>query len=201
MTNDIATLILAAGASNRIGQPKQLLTYKNGTFISNTISEALKSEVGDVFVVYGAYRHQIESELRTYQRKVTTIYNDNWNQGMGASLATGVTAVQEAGNYKAVIIMLADQVMVEATSIQRLLQLHQQTEKGIVHSYYGKDYGPPTLFASKYFEDLKSLTGDIGAKPIIKKNISDLAAYYHPAAKIDIDLLDEYYELVKMEMM
>lgn len=200
MRNNIAILILAAGASNRIGQPKQLLTYKNGTFISNMTNAALRSEVGDVFVVYGAYRHQIESELRPFARKAKSFYNDNWQDGMGNSLAKGISELTQHGDYEAVIILLADQVLVDENCIKRLLELHQKTGKGIVHSYYGKDYGPPTLFASKYFEDMKKLKGDVGAKPIVKNNISDLAAYYFPPGKIDIDHLDEYYELVKGEM-
>lgn len=201
MRNDnIAILILAAGASNRIGQPKQLLTYKNGTFISNITKEAIKSKMGDVFIVYGAYRHQIESELRPFARKAKSFYNDNWERGMGNSLAKGITEISQHGNYDAAIILLADQVMVDANCIRRLVELHQKTGKGLIPSYYAESYGPPTLFSSDYFETLKELDGDVGAKFLFKQNVSDLAAFYYPPAKIDIDHLDEYYELVKCEM-
>ncbi len=201
MRNNIALLILAAGASNRIGQPKQLLTYKNGTFISNITEEAIKSKVGDVFIVYGAYRNQIESEIRPFARKAKSFYNENWERGMGNSLAKGISEISQHGKYDAAIILLADQVMIDSNCIQRLYELHVKTGKGIVHSYYGNDYGPPTLFSSKYFDAMKKLDGDVGAKPLVKQNISDLAAFYFPPAKIDIDHLDEYYELVKCEMM
>ena len=150
--------------------------------------------------MYGAYRGQIESEIRPFARKAKSFYNDNWERGMGNSLAKGISEITQHGDYDAVIVLLADQVMVEANCIQRLLELHQKTGKGIVHSYYGADYGPPTLFSSKYFDAMKQLDGDIGAKPLVKKNISDLAAFFYPPAKIDIDHLEEYYELVKCEL-
>jgi len=200
MRKNIALLILAAGASNRIGQPKQLLTYKNGTFISNIVNAAIKSKVGDLFLVYGAYRNQIESEIRPFARQMNSFYNDNWERGMGNSLAKGIKELSRNNKYDGVIVLLADQVMVDANCIQRLAELHEKTGKGIIPSYYGQDFGPPTLFSSKYFDEMMKLDGDIGAKPLIRNNISDLAAFYFPPGKIDIDHLDEYYELVKCEM-
>ncbi len=200
MRKNIALLILAAGASNRIGQPKQLLTYKNGTFISNVAKEAINSKVGDVFLVYGAYRNQIESEIRLFARTVKSFYNDNWERGMGNSLAKGITEITQQGDYDAVIVLLADQVMVDSNCIQRLAELYEKTGKGLVPSYYAESYGPPTLFSSTYFDQLKELDGDTGAKFLFKKYFKDLAAFYYPPAKIDIDHLDEYYELVKCEM-
>ena len=98
-----ALLIIAAGRSARLGQPKQLLPFKNTFLLDYIINECRLSEVGDIFVVLGANKELIESRLNKNILK-NTFYNLRWKEGMGTSLACGISNIRDK-NYDAVIVL------------------------------------------------------------------------------------------------
>src|SRR5580765_8406302 len=98
----VATLLLAAGGSSRLGQPKQLLPFGNGTLLRHAAETALEAALGPVIVVLGAVEEKCRETLAGLA--VTVLANPAWEEGMGTSIAIGMQAVSDA-LHRAVIVM------------------------------------------------------------------------------------------------
>jgi len=178
-----AILILAAGASRRLGQPKQLLAYEDGTLLNYMIKIAKEAELGPVYVVVGCKAEQIER-----LDAVTYIFNTEWAAGMGSSLACGVQQIREE-DVSGLILMQCDQPYVDAHLLKTISDRAAHTGSGIVICDYGIGSGPPAYFSSVYFGALSSLKGDRGAKSIVKSNEADVSAVFFPKGRHDIDTI------------
>lgn len=193
--NKIAVVILAAGASKRLGKPKQLLPYKNGTLLSCCLDQLEQVPNLDLFVVLGAYADAIR--LTIHNRTITIIDHPNWEEGMGSSLSAGVKALQQKDNYKAVIVTLSDLPFAGTEHYIRLIDACVQ-RGGIVVSNYGNLKGVPAIIPQRYFQELADLKGDEGAKPIVekhKKEVSDIAS---ETPYFDVDTDEAYQQLLKL---
>jgi molybdenum cofactor cytidylyltransferase len=84
----IEILILAAGASRRLGQPKQLVKFKGATLINQMTSEAIKAKIGGVTVVTGAHKEAVADEIRDLNAEV--YFNAEWQEGIGSSIRNGL---------------------------------------------------------------------------------------------------------------
>lgn len=180
----IATIVLAAGNSTRLGgKPKQLLTYRGETLIRRISEAALSLEAGPVIVVLGANEEPIRAELTGLPVLITT--NPDWSEGLASSLRKGLLLLTE----KAFLIVLTDQPYVTAELLQQLIDTRQQTGKGIVASRYGEagHLGVPALFSATYKADFLQLTGDMGARKLIEQHSEDCAEISFPLAAIDLD--------------
>jgi len=118
-TDKHAVLILAAGASTRMGQPKQLLPWGKTTLLNHAINEAKKISE-HVFVVLGANKELIESSLNS---QVEIIRNPNWENGMGTSITYGISILDKNEEFDSVLIMLADQPLLDSTYLNNLKKL------------------------------------------------------------------------------
>ena len=187
MANNFKVIILAAGSSSRLGQPKQLVLVNEVTLLNRTILEAKKSRVEDVYIVLGANRDLI---IPTLPDRTNIIVNTDWKMGMGKSIAV---AVDEIVNEETdgVIVLLADQVYLMFTYINNLIERHLETSKNIIVCRYNEGQGPPSFFSKKYFQELTQLNNDFGAKEIIKKNKNDVDWVAFPKGYIDIDTIDD----------
>jgi len=175
-----AILIIAAGSSSRLGQPKQLLPFKDGNLLSHTIKVCLESEIGTVHLILGANNEAILKETDTSKCQVH--FNPNWKNGMGSSIAFGIQQIKE--DIDGVIITMADQPFLKK---EQLKQLIEKPTSQIVISKYEEGKGPPTYFSKAYFEELSNLSGDDGAKAVIKKHQSIVQFVSFPKGNIDID--------------
>jgi len=180
----IAVLIVAAGESKRLGQAKQLVQKNGITLLENSLNEIVKSRVGDVFLVLGANSILIQSKIQLTDYQV--IHNDFWQKGMGDSIACGMEALTKEHNYEGVIISVADQPFLTATILKKIND-NISKKKMIIKSKYEEGSGPPVFFSSHYFEEMKQLSGDEGAKPLIKKYKEDVFSVKFPKGNIDID--------------
>ncbi len=178
----IAALVLAAGGSSRLGQPKQLLRYEGQSFVRRTAQAALAAVCSPVFVVVGRDRNAVDNELRGLA--VRLLPNEVWERGIGTSIRIGVHAATECD---AVIILACDQPFVDAAAICRLISAHAQTRKPIVASAYAGTLGVPTLFARAHFGTLLSLPDAQGARAIIAARPDDVACVELADAEFDID--------------
>ena len=104
----IAALILAAGESSRFGACKQLIELNGTTMLQSSIDKANKVFPGSVYVVTGAFHDEICTAIRNAE----VILNSNWEQGIGSSIACGVSAIES--KHDAIMILLADQVAITA---------------------------------------------------------------------------------------
>jgi molybdenum cofactor cytidylyltransferase len=190
-TDRIATIILAAGASSRLGTSKQLLIIDNDNLLTRTIKTSLTSEVIKTIVVLGAYAEMHRNAID--KLPVDIIINEGWQSGMGSSIKAGVQhALKSIRDADGVIIVLCDQPMLTANHINTLLETHRQTGKTIIASRYGSSNGVPALFQKSHFNSLINLDGKEGAKKIIQMHSSDTMTVDFPGGEFDIDTQEDY---------
>ena len=187
-------VILAAGSSSRLGQPKQLLKYRNKSLIRHVTDEAISSAAGPVMVVIGANATQVAAELNDAEALVRI--NEEWSEGMASSIRHGVKEMLKAyPDTQSVILAVCDQPFVSAPLFTALLAQKLATGKGIIASAYEGTLGTPALFGRKYFDQLRSLHGQEGAKKLLKLNAADVSGISFDMGKIDVDTPEDYTSL------
>lgn len=193
--NKTGIVILAAGNSSRLGQPKQLLGYKDSTLLKNTIAEASLVPNAKIIVVTGANNQLIEEELDPSKIKIS--FNPDWEFGMASSIVNGLQKLLTLyPDYENCIFAVCDQPYVSSLIFENLIQEYNKTGKGIVASAYSETLGTPVLFHKKYFAELLELKGQEGAKKIISKFSDDVVSILFEKGNIDIDTEDDYNKLM-----
>ncbi|QGK73609.1 NTP transferase domain-containing protein [Flavobacterium sp. SLB02] len=188
-------VVLAAGSSSRLGQPKQLLWYKNTSLLKNTISQASQIPNTTIIVVTGSNHELIQKEI--IGTKIKTIFNSDWELGMSCSIVKGLKELLGLNpDIKKVILAVCDQPYLTSIVFENLISEHQKTQKGIVACTYSETLGTPVLFAKKYFNELLQLKGQEGAKKIINRFLEDTIAVPFEKGNIDIDTIEDYNELI-----
>jgi molybdenum cofactor cytidylyltransferase len=160
-------IILAAGASTRLGKPKQLLHFNDKSLLQHAIDTAVSSSGGDpVIVVLGSSADFINAHIKS--DSVQTVINQNWQEGMSSSIRAGLTAlINLNAEIEDVILLLADQPFVTPSLLAQLMEAKKASGKGIVASSYKNQPGVPALFDHLFFPALLSLEGTEGAKKAI----------------------------------
>ena len=189
-------IILAAGASTRLGQPKQLLKHNEANLIQHAVHEALAAGPQKVMVVLGSDGDKIAEGINQHQ--ATILYNKQWEEGIASSIRTGIEQSKILSPaIDAVILMVCDQPYVSSSLLRNLVTQHSETGKLIVASQYKGTLGTPVLFHKKFFPALLKLSGDSGAKHIILENKEQVQAVRFPLGHIDIDNMADYEMLIK----
>lgn len=188
-------IILAAGNSSRLGQPKQLLDYKGTSLLNRIVSEAVFFAAEAVVVVTGAQRRAIEESI--VDESVLTCHNPNWKDGMASSIKTGLKHLLLVyPELRSCIITVCDQPYLDAGVFRSLFLKQQETGKGIVASRYSEMQGVPVLFDRQYFDALLHLDGQEGARKLLTKFKSDTAVVPFEKGAIDIDTPEDYNNLI-----
>jgi molybdenum cofactor cytidylyltransferase len=189
-------IMLAAGASTRLGEPKQLLTFKGRTLLEISLAAACASEAHPVIVVLGANAELLSGGIDGYD--VHTIINMDWQEGLASSIRAGLKALLEIiPSVNSALLMLCDQPMVTASLLNELISAHQRSGLPIVSCGYADTYGPPTLFQQRLFAELLALKGDVGAKRVLHQHRSEVELIAFPDGALDIDSREDYLELSK----
>ena len=192
--NKIGVVILAAGASTRLGKPKQLLRYHGKSLLQNAIDAAVSSAANTVLIVLGANADEITNEID--RSGISIIINTEWNEGMASSVTIGLNELLFISpSIEAAIFMVCDQPHISSQLINGLINVHRQTGKPIVTCNYGDTIGPPALFHRTLFNEIMQLKGDVGARMIIQQHSDEVATVLFPEGKIDIDTIDDYEAL------
>ena len=190
----IGAVVLAAGASTRIGTPKQLLQFRGQTFLRRAASVALEAGCRPVVVVTGANAAACRESLRGFD--VLEAENQRWESGMSSSVRVGVEAlVTPNPRIAAVVLMLCDQPFVTRDVIVGLVKAHYETGCSIVASRFGGSYGVPALFGKAHFAELATLEGAAGAKQVIQKRLQKVQLLPFPEGEIDVDTPDDFARL------
>ena len=159
----IEAILLAAGSSSRLGQPKQLLSYKGKPLVTHVIELVEESNIHSLIVVLGAYQDKISHLINTPHRLA---FNPDWKAGMGSSLATGIRLTDK--ECDAVMILIVDQIHLKIDIINSLIErFFKNPTKIICAEYKAGIFGPPAIFPSFYFSELRKLEGDKGAKQLL----------------------------------
>lgn len=182
----IGAVILAAGASSRMGKPKQLLEFGGQTLLKRAALAAQKAGCKPAVVVTGAHSEELEKELR--ELNLQTVNNLEWESGIGSSIRAGVQAIVE-GNDKitALVLMLCDQPFVTSDVLRGLITAHRETGREIVASSYGETIGVPALFSRAFFPELVRLENDAGAKQVIQRHFAEAHLLPFSQGEIDVD--------------
>jgi molybdenum cofactor cytidylyltransferase len=188
-------VVLAAGSSSRLGQPKQLLLYKNTSLLKNTISQVSQVPNTAIIVVTGSNHELIEKEIT--DSEIKTIFNPDWELGMSTSIATGLKELLRLNpDTQKCIFTVCDQPFITTIVFENLIKEYQKKVKGIAASEYAATLGTPVLFPKKYFTELLQLKGQEGAKKIINRFLEDTVAVPFEKGNIDIDTIEDYNELI-----
>ncbi len=183
-----AVLILAGGASKRMGDIKQLLAYRNTTLLGWAIDQAITSKADEVFCVLGANADHIQNRIGD---PVTWIMNHQYQDGLSSSIVAGVKALVD---HRAILIMLADQPNIMAENLNELLRLSDEYPNSIIASNYGNSIGVPAVFPKKVFPDLLELKGDKGAKNYLNQHKEEIHLV-DSLRLTDIDTQEDYKKL------
>ena len=190
----LGVIILAAGASTRLGRPKQLLPWQGVTLLQYAVQTALTVTTQPV-VVTGANSEHLAAALDPGQVKL--VFNPSWQQGIASSIRCGLQALlNRTPGPDQVIFMVCDQPFVTAELLLDLINEKQKSRKPIVASAYADTLGIPALFDKSLFPQLLDLQGDTGAKRLIQQYAGNVAFIPFEKGAYDIDTEGQYKELV-----
>ena len=162
---NIGTIVLAAGASSRMGRSKQLLEIEGEPLLCRCIKVALAVNAENVIVILGANEKPHREIIRKFP--VHVINNFYWKTGLGSSIKTGMNyLIQNVVELDAVIILVCDQPALTAEHIKEMIEKFMEKKKAIVASRYANSNGVPVLFGRSFFSNLLLLSDDQGAKKL-----------------------------------
>jgi molybdenum cofactor cytidylyltransferase len=188
---NVGAVILAAGGSSRLGQPKQLLIFRGETLVRRAVRAALEAHCAPVVVVVGEAGDAIRNEVRAMPAVV--VENPDWRRGLGTSIRCGLRSC--ADSIEAVVLLACDQPLVDSTIVAALISAHESRGKPIVASRYANTLGIPALFDRSCFEALRALPDDSGAKSLIAARPNDVASITFEDGAVDIDTPEDFERL------
>jgi len=190
MMVSVSALVLAAGKSERMGRPKQLMPFGTSTIVEQTIDNLLLSDVNDIIVVLGYKAEEVREKIA--DRPVRITFNRAYQRGLSTSIVAGLNLVDEKS--QAIMIALADQPVIDSKTINRLMKVFRSHDKGIAIPTYQGRRGHPVIFSIKYKEEFFRLKGDIGGRQIIREHPDDIleVAVDSEAINTDIDTESDY---------
>lgn len=192
---NISLVLLAAGASSRLGQSKQMLPVEGVPLLEHAAKTALASGVKDVIVILGANEQPHLNAIQTLP--VTTIANHYWKSGIGSSIKSGLNyLIRKSPDTEAVILMVCDQPSLTPQHLRNLIETFNQTKAPIVASQYANTLGVPALFARSFFTNLLMLRDEQGAKKLIEQFQTQVKPVDFPEGSIDIDTQEDYQNYI-----
>jgi molybdenum cofactor cytidylyltransferase len=190
----VGAVILAAGASSRMGTPKQLLALGEQPLLVRAVEAALASPVWPVVVVLGAHAEKIRPTLA--RLPVLIVENAAWAEGMASSIRTGVTTLRQFSRaLEGAVIALCDQPAFSADTIGQLIAAQRTTGRSIVAAHYSGRNGAPALFLRQHFAALAALTGEEGARLLLNGDPAQVTAVDMPTLAVDLDTPADYAAL------
>lgn len=192
----ITGIIMASGFSRRMNRDKLILNFGGELVIEKVIKATKESKLDEVILVY-----QNESIRDVGHRyNIKTVFNSSPEKGQSESMKLGIRASNL--NTRAFMFIVGDQPLLDFKTINKIIEVFNNSEKKIIVPSYNGKKGSPTIFSSKLRDKLLEVEGDKGGRIIIKENPHEVE--YVPIddykVGLDIDTWDEYQHLVEMEM-
>jgi molybdenum cofactor cytidylyltransferase len=166
----IWTIILAAGESRRMVQPKLLLPFGEKTIIETVMDNATSSKANYTLLVTGAFREKIIQKTKDFP--ALTVFNPDYKQGMLSSVQMGFRSLPEGA--EAAVILLGDQPSIPFQVIDKIIDAYAQTTKRIVIPTYQKKRGHPVLIDMKYKSEIAALSPEKGLRGIVYGHPKDV---------------------------
>ena len=187
---NLGAILLAAGESSRLGQPKQLLKsarWSNLALVRRQAELLLKKNFSAVVVVTGSSNSAVEAELDGLP--VQLCHNENWKKGMGTSIACGIRAMPE--RVRGALVLLCDQWQIVDADLQNLCDEWTQHPTSAVISIWTDSSGPPTIFPRVLFDPLARLNGNKGARRVLSRFTGEVRYLTVDNAAYDIDVASD----------
>jgi molybdenum cofactor cytidylyltransferase len=183
-------IILAGGASTRMGESKQMLQWQDKTLLQHAVDTAFQSGAHTVVVVLGSNEEEHRDSIK--DTKALIVSNPLWRTGMGSSLKEGIKQISDHG-LDSVIVMVCDQPFVTAKHLEKLWKEYDKSKvKGVVSSYSGT-FGVPALLGPDLFDDVLALADDQGAKKIFQQlPAAEFKSIALKDGETDLDTYDDY---------
>ena len=187
-------IILAAGSSSRLGQPKQLVTFRQKTLLQRTVDAASSLDFVSRVIVLGAQRERIEEATNLGRFHVA--YNQEWSEGIASSIRAGIRYSQVLNpNIAHLMFLLSDQPFVTTSLLRTLRERHAETSSGITASGYADNVGVPAILSQDFFAELLKMSGDQGAKKIINQHKPHVKVVNFDQGHFDIDTPEDLLAL------
>lgn len=189
----VAGIILAAGASSRFGETKQLLDWHGEPFVHAVAKKALEAGLSPVIVVTGANADKVEDVVKDLHVRI--VHNLHWNSGQASSMKTGISAVQNT-SVGGAIFLLADQPQITTSILRALVEEHAEGLFPIVAPMVMDQRANPVLFDRVTFKDLMSVEGDVGGRAIFHKHRVEYLPWHDDRLLLDVDTPEMYQRLI-----
>jgi molybdenum cofactor cytidylyltransferase len=189
----IAAILLAAGKSMRMGQPKMLLPWGQLTVIEQVITTFMKAGIDEIVVITGGAREQVEKATAPYP--VRNSYNVDYTKGeMLSSLQCGLRAMPP--RVKATLIGLGDQPQVEESSVRAVCEAYRESEPGIVVPSFQMRRGHPWLVARPWWDELLRMESPESPRDFLRRHSGEIryVQVNTPSILADLDTPDDYQQ-------
>ena len=196
----IGAIVLAAGASSRMGRPKAALPLGRGhTVLSMGLGALLAAGVPRVVVVAGAHPDAVRAAIGARDRRVAVIDHPAWSDGQLSTLLRGLEAIDHPG-LEAVLVTLVDVPLVSPDTVRALMRAWRATGAPIVRPAQGDRHGHPVLFDRRLFDELRAADPRFGAKPVVHAHANELlnVPVTDDGAFVDLDVLEDYERAMRM---
>jgi molybdenum cofactor cytidylyltransferase len=186
----IWAVVLAAGESKRMRNPKMLLPFGDLTIVETVIKRCVESNLDSVLVVAGAHKERVIKKIERYPVKICI--NDNYQKGMLSSVQRGFQCLPEEAHAAAV--MLGDQPLIPITVINSVIEAFERTEKGMALPVYEQKRGHPLIIDRKYQNAVDELNPEVGLRELLRKYPFDIeeVEVSDPNILKDIDTPEDY---------
>jgi molybdenum cofactor cytidylyltransferase len=186
----IAAIVLAAGASTRMGRQKLTLPMAGGRpLVRLAVEQVLAAGLDEVVVVVGGDAQAVAAALATLPVRV--VVNPRYAEGQSTSLRAGLDALRPGTD--AAVVALGDQPLPDPDVIRRLVAAFRTTGRPIAAPVYRDGRGNPVLFGAALFGELRGVTGDQGGRGVITRDAARVAEVpVDMAMPADIDTPEDY---------
>jgi molybdenum cofactor cytidylyltransferase len=191
--SSLHVLVMAAGASTRLGQPKQLVKLGGRPALHRVVASAVSLAGHAVTVVLGAHAREMTHLLA--HSPASVVVHRGWEEGLGSSIRFGVASLPPA--CSAVLIVLGDQIAITVDDLKRLAGAWGGEESVIAASVYDQHVGVPAIFPRICFPELAELRGDQGARMVLERNHYRLIRVPTPNAALDLDTPEDLTALTQ----
>jgi len=183
----ITALLLAAGGSSRLGQPKQLVLYKNELLINYIIDQISRGGISDIRIVLGSHFSYIKKKIKN--KELVVIQNLYWEEGISSSIKCGLNDLNQ--ETEAVIIFIVDQPFLKPKLISKIIQKFYVSKANIIAACVSGQIVHPVLYRKEVFSKLMELKGDIGGKAIFANEFVETINWKDEKLLLDIDSIDD----------
>ena len=184
-TSKVSAIVLAAGASTRYGQCKQLVEINGSSLVRLSVDKlSALFPIHMITVVVGANSEAVTQAVSDLP--VNIVVNEHWQQGLASSLKAGLNSAEP--DCRAAMITLCDQVLITDEHLRLLLDQWLADPSEIMASAYTGTIGTPAIIPAEFYPDVLALEGDAGAKSILKNNAGRVRTLPIPEAEFDLDV-------------